>query len=367
MTIPFIDLGRQHQSEIKNKIMIEIEQIILNSSFILGASVKKFENDFSEFCGAKYGIAVNSGTAALHLALTALGIGPGDEVITVPNTFIATAEAISMTGASPVFIDIDENTYNIDITRVKDAITHKTKAIIPVHLFGCPADMEPLRSIADTYNLKIIEDACQAHGAHYKEQKIGSIGDAACFSFYPSKNLGALGEGGIITTNNATLARQISMLRNHGQSAKNHHTVKGFNCRMDGIQGAALCVKLAYLDQWIEMRRSKAGLYNLNLKSLPVVLPHEPTGSKHVYHLYVIRTDNRDGLLTHLFKKQICAGVHYPIPIHLQPAYKELEHKKGAFPKAEKAAQQIISLPMFPEISQEQIQEVTHEIKAFLS
>lgn len=366
MRVPFIDLKIQYQS-IKEKIAEAIEGVLDSTAYALGEQVELFEQEFASYCGADFGVGVNSGTTALHLALLASNIGPGDEVITVPNTFIATAETISLAGATPVFVDVEPTTYNIDVTKVEAAITKKTKAIIPVHLYGQPADMDALLDIAHSNNLAVIEDSCQAHGAEYKGKKVGALGDAGCFSFYPSKNLGAFGEGGFVTTNNEKIVDTVRMLRDHGQKRKGYHDIKGINGRLEGIQGAVLRVKLKRLEEWNELRRKKALYYDRLLNKLPVIPPTEAEYAKHVYHLYVIRVQNRDALGDWLNENGIATGIHYPIPIHLQKAYAELGYKEGDFPITEEHAKEIISLPMFPEISEDQVEYVVDVIRRSLS
>jgi dTDP-4-amino-4,6-dideoxygalactose transaminase len=327
--------------------------------------VNSFEEQFAAFCGTKYAVGVSSGTTALWLALLALGVGRGDEVITVPNTFIATAEAITLCGAKPVFVDVDEQTYTMNPHVLSSAITPRTKAIMPVHLYGQAVDMDPILAIAKEHGLLVIEDACQAHGAQYKGRCVGSIGDAGCFSFYPGKNLGAYGEAGAVVTNNPALAARIRMLRDHGQEKKHHHSEVGWNARMDGFQGAVLSVKLKHLPEWNEARRENADLYKAFLGHMDgVVTPTEADYGKHVYHVYAIRSENRDALLRSLAEKQVYCGIHYPKPIHLQKAYKFLGYQKDSFPAAERCANQVLSLPMYPELSSGQIDHVATAIKS---
>ena len=368
MEVPFLDLKAQYNS-IKPEIDETIKNVVDNNAFVLGPAVKEFEENFANFCNAKYAVAVNSGTAALHLSLLSIGVGPGDEVITVPNTFIATVEAISHCGATPVFVDINKYTYTMDYTKLEQKINHKTKAIIPVHLYGLPADMERINELAKKYDIKVIEDACQAHGAEYKAQRVGSLGDISAFSFYPGKNLGAYGEGGMIVTNNEELANKCRLLRAHGENPKNTHKVVGYNYRMAGMQGAILNVKLKYLNEWNELRRDKAKLYNKLLEGVKgIVLPQigDDGTYKSVFHLYVIRTKDRDKLRDFLQSKGISSGVHYEIPIHLQEAYKELGLKEGDYPITEECMSEIISLPIFPELTEEQIKYVCESIKEFM-
>jgi len=363
MDIPFVDLKAQYNS-IKEEIKKEMDGVLENTKFVLGPKVENFEAGFADYCNKKYAVCANSGTAALHLALVAKGIGQGDEVITVPNTFIATAEAISYTGAKPVFVDIDESTYNIDPTKIEGTITKKTKAILPVHLYGQPADMDAVIKIAEQYNLAIIEDACQAHGAEYKGKKV-PFSETGCFSFYPGKNLGAYGEGGAVVTDSDQIAEKVRSLRDHGQKQKHFHQYIGYNYRMSGFQGAVLSVKLKYLDKWIDARKEKAKLYNELLRGV-VGTPKEAEYAKHVYHLYVIRTTERKKLTEYLRSKNISTGIHYPIPIHLQEAYSFMGLKRGSFPKAEMVSDEILSLPIYPEISEEHIRYICSNMKEFL-
>ena len=367
MKVPFLDLKAQYVS-IKDEVAVAIQQVLDKTAFAGGPFVAQFEQEFAEFCKTKNAVGVGSGTDALWLALLGLGIGPGDEVITVPNTFIATAEAISFCGAKPVFVDVDEKTYNMDPGLLEAAITPKTKAVIPVHLFGQMSDMDPIMEIARKRGLFVIEDACQAHGAEYKGRIAGSIGDAGCFSFYPGKNLGAYGEAGAVVTNDAELAKKIRMLRDHGQEKKYYHGVVGWNARMDGFQGAILSVKLKYLRKWNEERRQNAGIYNQTLSNLDtVILPHEEGYGKHVYHIYAIRVKNRDSLISALVEKDIHCGIHYPIPLHLQKAYQVLGLGKGSFPASEESAGEFVSLPMFPELTQEKIIFISQEIREIVA
>lgn len=350
--IPFVDLKAQYLS-IKEEINSSVLKVLESSQFILGSEVASFEEEFAQYCNADYGIALNTGTSALHLALLAAGIGPGDEVITTPFTFIATVAAIVYTGATPVFVDIDPVSYTIDVTKIEQAITTKTKAILPVHLYGQPADMNPIVEIARRYGLTVIEDAAQAHRAEYKGQRVGSIGDIGCFSFYPGKNLGAYGEGGAVVTNNPEYARTIQMLRDWGQESRYRHILKGYNYRMDGIQGAILRVKLRYLDQWTEARRTHAAQYDKLLAGSGVKTPTVMPYSHHVYHIYAVRSPQRDALQQSLQEQEIQTGIHYPIPVHLQPAYADLGYKPGDFPHSEAASREVLSLPMFAELTTE--------------
>lgn len=391
MNVPFLDLKTPH-IELEDELVSVFRDCLRNASFVGGSQVQGFEEEFAQFCESQYCIAVNSGTDALRFALIAAGIGPGDEVITVPNTFIATTEAISQTGASIAFVDIDEQTYNMDPSKLEDFLkkryalgamrsANRPKAIIPVHLYGQPADMDAIREIAERYGLIVIEDACQAHGALYyskKEErwkKAGSMGLAAAFSFYPGKNLGACGEGGAVTTSDGEIAQKIRMLRDHGQAKKYYHAFEGYNGRLDAIQTGILRVKLKHLSDWNEKRRHHATLYN-GLLSKPVtrnsqpatrniIIPYEPPWSKSVYHLYIIRTRKRDELQKYLSENGISTGLHYPIPLHLQDAYKGHDLANGNYPITEKVANEILSLPMFPELTSDQIEYVTGKIKEF--
>jgi dTDP-4-amino-4,6-dideoxygalactose transaminase len=364
MQVPFVDLKAQYQT-IKPEVDQAIQNVVSNTAFILGKAVSDFEKDFASYCEVKHCIGVNSGTSALILTLHALGIGEKDEVITSANTFIATAEAISLVGATPVFVDVEEKSYNLDPTQLKKATTKKTKAIIPVHLYGQPADMDPILKIAQEKGISVIEDACQAHGALYNGKKTGGWGVMGGFSFYPGKNLGAYGEGGAVATNDDKLAEKIRMLRDHGSSKKYYHEYVGNNSRLEGIQGAVLAVKLKHLDKWNDGRRRNADLYRKYLEGTSVKLPVEMPYAKHVYHLFVVRVKNREKLIDFLKSKGISTGIHYPIPNHLQNAYKFLGYKKGDFPVTEGCMDEILSLPMFAELTEEQIKYTADCIKEF--
>jgi len=364
MQVNFVDLKAQYLT-IKPEIDRAIEGVITNTAFVLGKAVDEFEKKFAGYCETKHCLGVNSGTSALIMALQALGIGEGDEVITTPNTFIATAEAISQAGAKPVFVDIQENSYNLDPTKLEKAITRKTKAIIPVHLYGQTADMNPILKIAEKNKIPVIEDACQSHGALYNGKKAGSLALAGCFSFYPGKNLGAYGEGGAVTTNSDEIAQKIKMLRDHGSAKKFYHEYIGNNCRLEGIQGAVLSVKLNHLDDWNGKRKNNADLYRKYLKGTGVVLPEEMPYAKHVYHVFCIRVKEREKLIDFLKQKGIFTNIHYPIPIHLQKAYGFLGYKKGSFPVTERVVDEILSLPMFAELTEEQIKYIADSIKEF--
>ncbi len=353
MNIPLVDLKTQYQS-IKDEIDGAIQRVIDNTAFIMGTEVASFEEAFAAYCGARYAVGVSSGTGALFLALLGYDIGPGDEVITTPFTFFATGEAISQVGARPVFVDVDPITYNIDPARIEAAITPRTKAIMPVHLYGQPAAMDEINSIAKAHDLIVIEDAAQAHGSTYKGKRPGVLGDAACFSFYPSKNLGCYGDGGAVVTNDEHLAQRVRSLRDHGRSTKYEHAELGYGHRLDGIQAAILSAKLPHLDDWNEGRRQAADRYNKLLADTPVITPQHLPETNPVYHCYVIRTQQRDRLLEALKDAGVSAGVHYPIPLHLQPAYRHLELEPGSYPISEQLAQEVISLPIYAELSAEQ-------------
>lgn len=361
--IPFVDLTAQYEA-ISSKVDESIRRVLGRTDFILGQDVGLFEEEFSSYCEARFGVGVDSGTSALELALRVFDIGEGDEVITVANSFIATALAISYTGASPVLVDVDPRTYTMDASLLESAITPRTRAIVPVHLYGQPADMDPILEVARRHGLAVIEDACQAHGAHYKGKRVGSLGHAAAFSFYPGKNLGAYGDGGMVVTNDEKVADSVRMLRNYGQREKYTHLVKGFNRRLDTLQAAVLRVKLSYLDGWNKARRHHASRYNGLLANSPASLPVEASFAQSVYHLYVIRVQDRESVVSHLREAGIATGIHYPIPIHLQPAYANLGYPAGSFPVTEAYAAQILSLPMYAELRSEQIERVASAVRA---
>jgi dTDP-4-amino-4,6-dideoxygalactose transaminase len=365
MNVPFVDLKAQY-AQIRNEINPAVQEVMDSASFVGGPYVKAFEENFAKFCGAKHAIGISSGTAAIHLALLACDIGSGAEVITVPNTFIATTEAISMSGAKPVFVDVDPESYNIDVSKIEAAITSKTKAILPIHLYGQPADMDPILEIAGRHGLLVIEDACQAHGAEYRGKRVGVLGQVGCFSFYPGKNLGAYGDGGAVVTNDSRVAEKILILKDHGQSEKNKHSREGFNYRLDGIQAAVLNVKLKHLEDWTAKRRRNAQRYSELLQGLDVITPVEKKFAKHVFHLYIIRLHRRDALAEHLRARDVGVGMHYPIALHLQEAYAHLGYRQGSFPAAEECAAQVLSLPMYAELREEQIQHVVDGIKEFM-
>jgi dTDP-4-amino-4,6-dideoxygalactose transaminase len=359
--IPFVDLQAQYRA-IKAEVDAAVMRVIGNASFVLGREVSAFEEAFAGYLGARHCVGVSSGTAAIQLALTACGIGAGHEVIVPANTFFATAEAVSTAGATPVFVDADPVSYTIDASRIEAAITPATRAIIPVHLYGQAADLYPVIEIARRHDLLVIEDAAQAHGALYKGRAVGTFGHAATFSFYPGKNLGAYGEGGAVVTDDDAVARTLRLLRDHGSEQKYHHEIIGYNCRLEGIQGAVLRVKLAHLDRWNQLRREHASLYNDLLKDSELVLPREMSYARHVYHLYVVQAADRDGLQADLNKAGVQTGIHYPVPIHLQPAYAFLGRARGSFPEAERQAERVLSLPMFAELSSEQINVVAKAV-----
>ncbi|MBN9234011.1 MULTISPECIES: DegT/DnrJ/EryC1/StrS family aminotransferase [Phyllobacteriaceae] len=362
--IPFLDLRAQYAS-IKPELDDAVLRVLASGQYVLGEEVAGFEREFAAYCGTSHAVAVNTGTSALHLALLAAGIGPGDEVITVPFTFVASVAAIRYTGAHPVFVDIDPHALTMDPAQLEAAITPRTKAIVPVHLYGRMADMAPIMEIADRHGLPVIEDACQAHGADFRDKRAGSIGHSGCFSFYPGKNLGACGEGGIVVTNDAATAAMVATLRDWGQEQRYHHRLKGFNFRMDGIQGAVLRVKLRHLEHWTAARRSHARLYDALLADIETIRsPANPADGRHVYHVYAIRSVDRDSLRRSLDVAGIQTGLHYPIPVHLQPAHADLGHRVGDFPVSEKAANEVLSLPLYPEMTAGQVAEVVSVIRA---
>ena len=359
--VPFVDLKAQYRS-IKTEVDAAIQGVLESCQFTLGSEVAAFESEFAAYCRSPYGIGVNTGTSAL--ALLAAGIGRGDEVITVPFTFVATVSAIDYTGAVPVFVDIDPTTFTMDVAQIEAAITPRTKAIVPVHLYGQPADMDPILDIARRRGLVVVEDACQAHGAEYKGRRVGSIGDLGCFSFYPGKNLGAYGEGGMVTTADSGHARTIRMLRDWGAEKKYQHVLKGYNFRLEGIQGAVLRVKLRHLDAWTDARRVAAAHYRDAFDASGVATPVEVGYARHVWHLYVVRSGDRDRWQEALGAQGIQTGIHYPTPVHLLPAFADLGYRRGQFPCSEAAADDVLSLPMFPEITAAQCLEVADAVVA---
>ena len=357
---------RAQYRRLKPEIEAAIGRVLENAQFVLGPAVEGFEREFSAYCGVSHTVAVNTGTSALHVALLAAGIGPGDEVITVPFTFVATVAAIEYAGAKPVFVDIDPDYYTMDPAALERAITPRTKAMIPVHLFGQPADMDPINEVARRHKLIVIEDACQAHGAEYKGRRAGSLGDIGCFSFYPGKNLGAYGEGGASVTNHAQYADTMRLLRSWGERTRYEHSIRAFNYRMDGIQGAVLGVKLKHLESWTEARRGLATAYGQLLAGTPAQPPKARPDVRHVYHVYAVRLEQRDRWRARLTEMGIQTGVHYPVPLHLQPAYRDLGYGVGDFPVAEAVAREVLSLPFFPEMTDQQLEEVTGALRAGL-
>jgi dTDP-4-amino-4,6-dideoxygalactose transaminase len=368
MAVPFVDLQAQYRS-IKSEVDAAIQRVLDTSAFVLGREVETFERAFAAYVGARWCVGVSNGTAAIQLALTACGVGAGDEVIVPANTFFATAEAVSTAGATPVFVDCDPASSNIDAEQIEAAITERTRAIIPVHLYGQPADLDAVFDIAQRHQLIVIEDAAQAHGARYKGRRTGALGRAGCFSFYPGKNLGAYGEGGAVVTNDAEVARRVRLLRDHGSEQKYRHEIVGYNFRLEGIQGAVLGVKLKQLDGWNELRRAHAARYRELLAPLlsasDISLPREASNAEHVYHLFVVQTSARDALQRHLSGAGVATGIHYPVPIHLQPAYAALGHREGDFPCAEAQSRRVLSLPMFAELTEEQIRYVAEAVRDF--
>lgn len=371
MNIPLVDLKAQYNS-LKEEIGSAITKVIEGSEFILGPEVGAFESEIATYCNTRYAVGVNSGTDALHLALIACGIKPGDEVITTPFTFIATAEVITLIGAVPVFADIEPKTYNINPAKVAEKITSKTRVILPVHLFGLPCDMDPILELADKYNLKVIEDCAQALGAEYKGKKVGSLGDTGCFSFFPSKILGAFGDGGMLTTNDAEIAEKVRMLGNHGCKEKYYHLIPGFNSRLDSIQSAILRVKLRHLDNWKELRQSRAALYSKLFNKVDgVITPITESYSKHIFNYYTIRLKTskmkRDELRKYLHADGVDSAIYYPLSLHLQEVYKSLPYKPGDFPESEKAQEEVLSLPLYPELRDDQIEKIVDLIQKFIA
>lgn len=362
--LPLVDLKCEYYL-IKEEIDEVVAQVLQSGWYILGKNLEAFENEFASYIGTNFAVGVGNGLEALQLALLAYDIREGDEVITVPNSAVATALAVSAVGAKPVFVDVNPETYNIDISKIEEKITSRTRAILPVHLFGQAVDMDPLIHIASQNGLVIIEDACQAHGAEYRGKKVGSLGNAGCFSFYPTKNLGAFGDGGMVVTNDERIAKRAALLRNYGQKTRYVHSVKGLNSRLDEMQAAILRVKLRHLEEWNEKRRKNAQLYNQLLKGADIICPGEKEYVKHIYHLYVIRSRSRDRLQAFLSSNGIETLIHYPTPIHLQEAYKHLGMKQGTFPVAEKVASEILSLPIFPQLKEEEIERIANLIKSF--
>jgi dTDP-4-amino-4,6-dideoxygalactose transaminase len=364
MLVPFVDLQAQYRS-IKAEVDAGIARVLESAAFILGREVEAFEAAFAEYVGARFCVGVSNGTAAVQLALMACGVGEGSEVIVPANTFFASAEAVSTSNATPVFVDADPVSYNIDVSKIEAAVTDRTRAILPVHLYGQAADLDPVFEIAERHNLIVIEDAAQAHGARYKGRRVGALARAGCFSFYPGKNLGAYGEGGAVVTNDPEVARTLRLLRDHGSERKYRHEIVGYNFRLEGIQGAVLSVKLRHLDEWNALRRSTAARYGELLSGSKLTLPRELPYAEHVYHLYVVQSEARDALQKKLAQAGVQTGIHYPVPIHLQPAYSSLGHEPGDFPEAERQAARVLSLPMFPELTEKQIMHVAETIREF--
>jgi dTDP-4-amino-4,6-dideoxygalactose transaminase len=359
--IPFLDLQAQYRG-IKHEVDPAIQGVIESGQFVLGSQVAALETAFAAYCGVSCAIAVNSGTSALHLALLAAGVGPGDEVVTAAMTFAATVAAIDYTGARGVLVDIDPRSYNLVPEQVESAVGARTRAIVPVHLYGQPADMDPILAIAERHGLAVVEDACQAHGARYRGRRVGGLGDLGCFSFYPGKNLGAYGEGGMVVTDDEACARTVRMLRDWGQQEKSHHLLKGYNYRMDGIQGAVLGVKLRHLDAWNDGRRAHAAHYSARLAESAVIPPAAQDYAEHVYHVYAVRVRERQALQEALRSRGIQTGVHYPVPVHLHTAYADLGYRAGQFPVSERLADEELSLPMFPELSEAQVDAVVEAL-----
>jgi len=361
VNVPFVDLKTQHRA-LWDELNQAMQRVMERADFALGEDVIRFEEEFAAFCGTRYAVGVDSGLSALKLSLLAFGIGPGDEVIVPAHTFIATAAAVTFAGARPILVDVDPTTYNINVAQIEAAITPRTRAIIPVHLYGLPAEMDAILHLADKHGMVVIEDACQAHGATYKGRRVGSLGHSAAFSFYPTKNLGGCGDGGMLVTDDAQVAEQIRAMRNCGQKEKYYHELPPFNHRLDTLQAAILRVKLRHLEGWIDARRRNAALYTKLLAGSGVVTPVEAPDSVHVYHLYVVRTPQRDALQAHLREQGIGTAIHYPVPIHLQPFYAESGFRRGQFPVTEQLCDEVLSLPMFPEMTDEQVQFVTTQV-----
>ena len=364
--VPYLDLPAQIRS-IRPELDAAIARTLDNCTFCLGPDVAQFEKDFAGYCGAQHALGFNSGTSALHVALRLLNVGPGDEVITTPYTFIATSWAISYCGATPVYVDIDEATFNLNPALLEKAVTPRTKAVMPVHLYGHPFDVDAVQAICRKHNLPLVEDAAQAVGAKYRGKTVGTLGDISCFSFYPAKNLGACGEGGALVTNNAALAARAKSLREHGSTQRYHHDEVGYNYRLEGIQGAVLGVKLKHLTKWNNERRRVAKRYAELLAGTPLQLPQEAAYAESAWHLYTVRHPRRDELKKFLDDHGIGNAVHYPVPLHLQKVYAPLGHKPGDFPVTEQASREVLSLPMFPELTDDQIQRVVAVIRDFFS
>jgi len=373
--IPFVNLSQQYL-EIQEDIDRAVHRVLSRGWFVLGEELESFEAEFARYCGTTFGIGVGSGTEALHLALLACGIEPGDEVITVPNTAVPTVSAVVFANARPVFVDVDPKTYTIDADKLEDYLKkrftrrgsrdgHKPKAVIPVHLYGHPADMDRIIALSRTYELKVIEDACQAHGAEYKGKKVGTMGKAGCFSFYPTKNLGAYGDGGMVLTDDEELAAKLRMLRNYGEEKKYVNVIKGYNSRLDELQAAILRTKLSHLDNWNRLRRDHAHTYDDRLKDSPVITPTEKDDAKHVFHLYVIRAPDREKLQERLKDKGVVTSIHYPLPVHFQQAFRYLGYTNDDFPVSERLAGEVLSLPLYPELRENQIESICQVIQDF--
>jgi dTDP-4-amino-4,6-dideoxygalactose transaminase len=361
MKVPLLDLKAEYH-ELREQILPALDRVCENSAFVLGEDVEQFESEFAGYCNVKHCVALSSGTAALHLGLLALGVQPGDEVITSPNTFLATAEAITYCGARPVFVDIDPSTANLDPAQIERAATPRTRAIIPIHLYGRPADMDAILAIAENLKLLVLEDAAQAHGARYRGRRVGSLGQAAAFSFYPSKNLGAYGEGGALTTNDDSIAKYARAARSHGQTARYEHEFVGYNYRMQGFQGAVLRIKLRYLDRWIARRQEIAREYRRVFAGAKLGTPNDAPQDESVYHQFVIYVTNRNSVISQLAAREIETAIHYPKPLHLQPAYSSLAYPPCSFPLAERACEHVLSLPIYPGMTADQVAHVANSV-----
>ncbi|MDD4178789.1 MAG: DegT/DnrJ/EryC1/StrS family aminotransferase [Candidatus Margulisbacteria bacterium] len=364
MSVPFFDITRQNAA-LKKEIASAIDQVVVSGKYILGDNVAALEKEVAAYCGSKYAVGVASGTDALHLALRACGVGPGDEVITSPFTFVATAEAIAYCGATPVFVDIEPNTFNIDVARIEECVTRKTKAVLPVHLYGQSCQMDKLMSVAKKHNLKVIEDCAQAIGAEFNGQKVGSFGNAGCFSFFPTKNLGCFGDGGMITTDDKAIYDELRVLRGHGSRKTYHYDLIGYNSRLDELQAAVLRAKLPHLGAYIDARINNATIYQRLLKGLPLSLPPVLAGAKHTFNQFTLRSNDRDALFGYLKEKGVPAMVYYPLSLHLQAAFADLGHKQGDFPESEKAQNEVFSLPIFPELTQQELESVCSVLQGY--
>jgi dTDP-4-amino-4,6-dideoxygalactose transaminase len=361
MKVPLLDLKTEYQ-QLRDQILPALDRVCEKSAFVLGEEVEQFEREFASYCEVKHCVALSSGTAALHLGLLALGVQPGDEVITSTNTFLATAEAITYCGARPVFVDIDSSTANLDPSRIERAITPRTRAVIPIHLYGRPADMDAIHSVAEAHKLLVLEDAAQAHGAKYRGRRVGSLGHAAAFSFYPTKNLGAYGEGGALTSNDDSIANYARAARSHGQTARYEHEFVGYNYRMQGFQGAVLRIKLGYLDRWTARRQEIAREYRSVFANARLEMPKDPPQDECVYHQFVIYVNNRNSVVSQLAVREIETAVHYPKPLHLQPAYSSLAYPRCSFPLAERGCEHVLSLPIYPSMTADQVAYVANSV-----